>query len=447
MKNTQKRLGVVTLGCKVNQYDTDSVVTQFTNAGYTLVDFNDEADIYLINTCTVTNLGDRKSRQMIRRAHKQNPGAKVIVMGCLAQVAPEKIAAIEGVSLLVGTSSRDNIVHKIEALEQNGSDSFVEDILEITEFEDLPALDFSGRTRAVLKIQDGCDQFCTYCRVPFARGPSRSRKKESVLEQARQLIAHGYKEIVLTGIHLGLYGRDLDGGAPDLAQISQEIADLPELGRLRISSVDPSEVTDGLIELVADHPVLCRHFHLPLQSGSDEVLRRMRRKYSRTEFRAVVEKIQAAIPEVAITTDVMVGFPGETEQDFRQTRELAEQLAFSKMHVFKYSKRAGTAAARFSQQVGAKVKEARSKCLIEISDASARKFHKSFVQEEIEVLVEQEELGQYVGHTDNYLRVQFTAEGQNDLAEHFAKVLVTAADADGVYGRLSTKEGTEEASE
>lgn len=446
MSNTQKRLGAVTLGCKVNQYDTDSVVTQFIEAGYTLVDFHAKADIYLINTCTVTNLADRKSRQMIRRAHKQNPKAKVIVMGCLAQVAPDKMAALEGVSLLVGTSARDGIVQKIEALQQAGPDSFVEDIFQITEFEDLPALDFSGRTRAVLKIQDGCDLFCTYCRVPFARGPSRSRGRESILEQARQLVANGYKEIVLTGIHLGLYGRDLGGRAPNLAGISREIADIPGLTRLRISSIDPSEVSDQLIDLVANHPVLCRHLHLPLQSGSDEVLRRMGRKYLSAEYREVVEEVRARIPEAAITTDVMVGFPGETEEDFQQTRKLGEELAFSKMHVFKYSRRIGTAAARFSQQVPANVKVSRSKCLIKISDASAEKFHKTFLGREVDVLVEQAESGQLIGHTDNYLRVRFVAERNEDLVGQLATVRITGADAEEVRGRLSRK-GWEEYNE
>ncbi len=441
MNKAEKRLGVVTLGCKVNQYDTDSVVTQFMEAGYTIVDFHTEADVYLINTCTVTNLADRKSRQMIRRAHKQNPEAKVVIMGCLAQVSPEKMAALEGVSLLVGTSGRGGIVEKVEALGQTAPSRFVEDIFHINVFEDLPALDFSGRTRATLKIQDGCDQFCTYCKVPFARGPSRSRRRESVLQQARDLVASGYKEIVLTGIHLGLYGRDLGDGSPNLAEIGREIADIPGLARLRLSSIDPSEVTDQLIDLVANHPVLCRHFHLPLQSGSDEILGRMRRKYSSAHFREIVAKIRAQIPEVAITTDVMVGFPGETEEDFRQTRQMSEELAFSKMHVFKYSRRAGTAAARFSQQIAASVKENRSKCLIKISDTSAEAYHKTFLGREVEVLVEQAESGQLMGHTDNYVRVRFDTEQHADAVGQLMAVKITAVDPEGVCGIQKSKDG------
>lgn len=445
MSKTKKRLGVATLGCKVNQYDTDSVVTQFIEAGYTLVDFHDKADVYLINTCTVTNLADRKSRQMIRRAHKLNPEAKVVAMGCLAQVAPDKMAALEGVSLLVGTSGRDSIVQKIEALGRPGPDRLIEDIFQVHEFEDLSALDFSGRTRAVLKIQDGCEQFCTYCRVPYARGPSRSRNRESVLEQVRLLVANGYQEIVLTGIHLGLYGRDLGSGTADLAQITGEIADIPGLARLRLSSIDPSEVSDQLIDLVAKHPVLCRHFHLPLQSGSDDILRRMGRRYSSVQFQDVVALIRSQIPKVAITTDVMVGFPGETEQDFAKTRQLSEKLAFSKMHVFKYSRRAGTAAAGFSQQVAPNVKESRSKCLIKISDTAAEAFHKTFIGSEVDVLVEQAEAEHLIGHTDNYLRVRFKA-AQNAAVGEIAAVRITAADGEEVRGVLQ-KEGWEEHNE
>lgn len=316
-----KRLAVTTLGCKVNQYDTDSVVTQFLDAGYRVVDFQDVADVYLINTCTVTNLGDRKSRQMIRRAHKRNPNAKVVVMGCLAQTAPEDVAALEGVTLVVGTDGRSRILEQVEALGQGEQRSLVDDIFQVSEFEDLPSLDFSGRTRATLKIQDGCDQFCTYCRVPFARGPSRSRAPESVLEQAEQIISLGYKEIVLTGIHLGLYGADL---VPPLtlAAIAGKIADIQGLLRLRISSVDPHEVTEELIELAAGHPAVCRHLHIPLQSGSDAVLKRMKRSYTSRQFLDVVDTLRAKVPGIAITTDIMVGFPGETEADFLETLEV-----------------------------------------------------------------------------------------------------------------------------
>ena len=435
MTNEVKKLAVTTLGCKVNQYDTDSVVTQFLERGYSVVDFQEVADVYLVNTCTVTNLGDRKSRQMIRRAHKQNPQAKIVVMGCLAQTTPEEVAELEGVSLIIGTDGRGRIVDEIEALGANTKNSLVENIFEVTEFEDLPSLDFSGRTRATLKIQDGCNQFCTYCRVPFARGRSRSRRRESVLEQVKAIVADGYKEIVLTGIHLGLYGQDFHPPI-SLAQISKEIADIPGLLRLRISSVDPHEITDELLTLVAEHPVLCRHVHIPLQSGSDAVLTRMKRNYTRFDFLQIVEKLRSRMPEVAITTDIMVGFPGETEEDFHQTLQLAEEAAFSKIHVFQYSKRAGTVAARFSDQIPPDVKESRSKRLIQLGNTLAKNFHQSFVGQDVAVLVEQQEGTNGIGHTDNYLRVSFSLPEEGALVGEIVTVRILTANVDGVQGHL-----------
>lgn len=437
MTREVKKLAVVTLGCKVNQYDTDAVVTQFLDAGYTVVDFHEAADVYLINTCTVTNLGDRKSRQMIRRANKRNPQAKVVVMGCLAQTTPEEVAALPGVTLVVGTNGRGRIVEEIEALEWGDQRSLVEDIFRVTDFEDMPSLDFAGRTRATLKIQDGCNQFCTYCRVPFARGPSRSRTRRSVLEQAERIVALGYKEIVLTGIHLGLYGQDLHPPL-SLAQISRDIAETPGLLRLRISSVDPHEITDELIDLVDQHPVVCRHMHIPLQSGSNDILKRMKRNYSQDDFRQIVHKLRHRIPDIAITTDIMVGFPGETDEDFQTTLDFAKEMAFSKIHVFQYSRRAGTAASRFPQQIPAGVKESRSRRLIEVGDTLAQSFHSSFAGKHAEVLVEQVVYGQAIGHADNYLKVSFSAGDKLDLVGEIVRVQVVAANVEGVSGNLVT---------
>lgn len=435
MTDTAKRLAVATLGCKVNQYDTDAVVTQFLEAGYTLVDFREPADVYLINTCTVTNLGDRKSRQMIRRAHRSNPGAKVVVMGCLAQTTPEEVAELEGVALVVGTDGRHRILEELERLDEGEQRTLVDDIFQVTEFEDLPALGFTGRTRAALKIQDGCNQFCTYCRVPFARGRSRSRARESVLQQVEQLVAQGYKEIVLTGIHLGLYGADFDPPL-NLAQISREVADFPGLLRLRISSVDPHEITSELIELLESHPVVCRHVHIPLQSGSDSVLERMRRNYTSGDFRLIVEELRRRIPEIAITTDIMVGFPGETEEDFQRTLELTREVAFSKIHVFQYSPRAGTRAARFPDQIPAELKESRSQRLIELGDTLSAQFHSSFVGKTVEVLVEQMVGERVWGHTDNYLKVVFSVPSGVDLVGQIVPVKITAAATEEVQGEM-----------
>ncbi|HPT83269.1 MAG TPA: tRNA (N(6)-L-threonylcarbamoyladenosine(37)-C(2))-methylthiotransferase MtaB [Limnochordia bacterium] len=431
MTKAERRLAVATLGCKVNQYDTDAVVTQFLQAGYTLVDFREEADVYLINTCTVTNLGDRKSRQMIRRAHRLNPQAQVVVMGCLAQTSPEEVAGLEGVSLVVGTDGRHRIVEELERLRAGDQKTLVEDIFQVTEFEDLPALGFSGRTRAALKIQDGCNQFCTYCRVPFARGRSRSRSPKSVLQQAGLLVEQGYKEIVLTGVHLGLYGADLDPPL-SLAEISRQVASYPGLLRLRISSVDPHEVTGELIELLSSHPVVCRHVHIPLQSGSDRILQLMRRNYTAAEFLDIVRTLRQRIPGIAITTDIMVGFPGETEEDFERTLELTREAAFSRIHVFQYSKRQGTRAASFPGQIPAEIKESRSQRLIELGYTLAEQFHRSLVGQVVEVLVE-EDAGLALGHTDNYVQVRFPA-GQGDLVGELVRVKVLGSDREGVWG-------------
>ncbi|MCK9526380.1 MAG: tRNA (N(6)-L-threonylcarbamoyladenosine(37)-C(2))-methylthiotransferase MtaB [Limnochordia bacterium] len=435
MIDETKKLAVVTLGCKVNQYDTDSVVTQFLDAGYTIVGFKEVADVYLINTCTVTNLGDRKSRQAIRRAHKNNPDAKVVVMGCLAQTTPDAVATLEGVTLVVGTNGRGSIVEEIEGLESGEQRSLVEDIFDVSAFEDMPSIDFSGRTRATLKIQDGCNQFCTYCRVPFARGPSRSRRPASVLEQVEQTIALGYKEIVLTGIHLGLYGADLDPPL-SLARISAKVARTPGLSRLRIGSVDPHEITDELIGLVATDPVLCRHMHIPLQSGSDAVLGRMKRNYTGGQFREIVSALRDRVPQIAITTDIMVGFPGETEEDFLQTMDLARDVAFSKIHVFQYSKRAGTRAARFPDQIASAQKEDRSRRLIQLGEAMAERFHRSFIGKNVEVLVEQMQKGQAIGHTDNYVKVTFPELPDEDLVGDVVFVRILSASVDGVQGHV-----------
>jgi threonylcarbamoyladenosine tRNA methylthiotransferase MtaB len=435
MTKAAKKLAVATLGCKVNQYDTDAVVTQFLDAGYTLVDFREQADVYLINTCTVTSLGDKKSRQLIRRAHRLNPAAQVVVMGCLAQTSPEEVAELEGVRLVVGTDGRQGIVEELERLADGDQKTLVEDIFQVTEFEDLPALGFSGRTRAALKIQDGCNQFCTYCRVPFARGRSRSRSRESVMQQVELLVNQGYKEIVLTGIHLGLYGADLEPPLT-LAAISRQVADFPGVKRLRLSSVDPHEITPELIDLFSSHPVVCRHVHIPLQSGSDRVLERMRRGYNRDQFMDIVRRLRERVPEIAITTDIMVGFPGETEEDFEQTLDLTREAGFSRIHVFPYSKRAGTRAARFPGQTPSDVKESRSRRLIELGYALAEEFHRSLVGRVVEVLVEEEQDGCAEGHTDNYVKVSFSAP-PTDLVGEIVPVRVLRSGREGVSGELA----------
>jgi threonylcarbamoyladenosine tRNA methylthiotransferase MtaB len=410
-----KRVAVHTLGCKVNQYDSEAIAAQFKAHGYEVVDFNQAgADVYIINTCTVTNISDHKSRQMIRRAHRNNPQAKIVVVGCLAQTNPEQVKALPGVNLIVGTDKRSRIVELVEQIGRHGQGVMVEDILQVRQFEELNAAAFEGRTRAYLKIQDGCNQYCAYCKVPYARGPSRSRPATSVIEQAAHIAKQGYREIVLTGIHLGGYGQDLKP-ATSLSEIVEQVADVPNLQRVRISSVDPNEIDAKLIDLVANHPKVCRHLHIPLQSGSDQILKRMRRRCQTADFRRIVEAVRAQVPEVAITTDVIVGFPGETPDLFDQTYAFLEDTAPCKIHVFPYSAREGTLAYSFPDQVPKQEKERRSRALTALSDQLAFAYHQKFVNRTVGVLVEREQEGMLVGHTDNYIQVALPAVREGDL--------------------------------
>ncbi len=433
----RKTIAVCTLGCKVNQYDTDAVLTQFREAGYEVVDFSQKADIYLINTCTVTNTGDRKSRQMIRRAHRNNPRARVVVMGCLAQASPEEVVEIEGVSLVVGTHQRNELLKLVESLPEENHEplcAVVGDIFSVEEFEELPVSTFEGRTRATLKIQDGCNQFCAYCRVPYARGKPRSRSLESVVEQAAAIAAQGYQEIVLTGIHLGAYGQDFNPPL-HLADAIKALLPIAGLKRIRISSIDPHEITPELLDLVAGERKVCTHLHIPLQSGSDSVLRRMRRRYTTADYREIVEQACGQIPDLAVTTDVIVGFPGETDAEFEETLRFVEEIGFSRLHVFRYSRRAGTPAARFPNQIPTSVKEERSRALISLGEELAENFHRRYLGRELEVLVEEVRNGRAEGLTGSYVRVEFSADSDK-LVGKTVRVKAERADKKGIWGVL-----------
>ena len=404
-----KRVAVHTLGCKVNQYDSEAISAQFKACGYEVVDFDQAgADVYIINTCTVTNISDHKSRQMIRRAHRKNPQAKIVVVGCLAQTNPDEVKSIPGVNLIVGTDQRSRIVELVEQIGGDEQGILVGDILKVRKFEEINAVAFEGRTRAYLKIQDGCSQFCSYCKVPYARGPSRSRPAASVLEQVKEIVGQGYGEIVLTGVHLGGYGRDLNPPS-SLSDIVEQVAEVPGLERVRISSVDPNEIDDKLIDLVADNPKVCRHLLIPLQSGSDQVLQRMRRRYQTADFRRIVESVRARVPEVAVTTDVIVGFPGETRELFDETYAFLREMVPCKIHVFPYSPRKETPAADFPDQVPKPEKDRRSKALIALSDEMGAAFRRQFVDKVVQVLFERVLDDKLVGHTDNYIQVAVPA--------------------------------------
>lgn len=416
-----------TLGCKVNQFETDSLAELFRRRGYDIVPFDGQADVYVINTCTVTNTGDRKSRQMIRRAAR--PGSIVVVTGCYAQTEPGEVLGIPGVDLVIGTQGRGHIVDLVEEQRRVSRPRSV--VSELTgQFEDLPAYDFAGRTRAMVKIQEGCRQFCSYCKVPFARGPLRSMPPDDVEERVRELVGRGYKEIVLTGVHLGLFGREK--GGPGLAEVVRRVIKMPGLVRLRLGSLEPMDFDDGLIGLFETPSPLCPHLHLPLQSGSQDVLERMKRPYTPGSFRDLVDRLRRVNPDMAVSTDIIVGFPGETDAQFAQSRDFCEEVGFSRMHVFQYSPRRGTPAAEWPDQVPFAVKEERGR----IMRASARKmaaaYHRQFIGRRVEVLAEEQRGEMWYGLTPHYIRAGFhsAATGPNEIRT----VVVTHSDFQGIRG-------------
>ncbi len=414
-KTENKTAALYTLGCKVNQYETEALAQLFREQGYHIVDFSEKADVYVINTCTVTHLSDRKSRQMIRRAKKTNPEAKVAVMGCYAQMAPEDIKNIAGVNVITGVKNRRNIM---QMLREIGEEPRVQvDELEEAYFEEMP-LGEVRRTRAFIKIEDGCEHFCSYCLVPFARGPVRSRKLENIKEEVQRLISLGTREIVLTGVNLGAYGRDLEGDL-NLTKVIRELDCLPGLGRFRLSSLEPTDFTMEMIEAIVDSEKLCSHLHIPLQSGEDEILKRMNRRYNTDEYRKLVNLLRYVLPNLAITTDVMVGFPGEKEENFERSFKFVEEMAFSRLHVFKYSPRSGTPAAKFKDQLSPQEKDERSRRLIRLGEKMAEEYAERFVGREVEVLFEEEVPGGYLeGFSEHYVRVRAQAvpEKKGDIA-------------------------------
>ncbi len=416
-----------TLGCKVNFYDTEAIWQRFKQAGYEQVPFDDKADVYVINTCTVTNTGDKKSRQMIRRAVRTNPDAVVAVTGCYAQVAPKEIAAIHGVDVVVGNDRKATIVDLVaqvskeqQPYEEQQPIQAVGNILKTREFEEMDVPYFEERARANLKIQDGCNNFCTFCLIPFARGLIRSRKPENIMLQARKLANAGYREIILTGIHTGGYGADLDGYR--LSHLLEDLEQIDNLYRIRISSIEASEIDDHLIEVLGRSKKVCKHLHIPLQAGHDEVLKRMNRHYTAAEFAEKLQKVRKALPDIAITSDVIVGFPGETDEFYESTERFVQDQAFAQLHVFPYSVRKGTAASRFTDQVAEDVKEARVARMIAISEQLTASYAKEHLGQLVEVVTEEpyHAEGQapgvgpngapgfwVVGHADNYLRVAY----------------------------------------
>lgn len=402
-----------TLGCKVNQNETEALGALFKEHTYEVVSFEQKADVYVINTCTVTHLGDRKSRQIIRRAIKTNPEAVIIVTGCYAQTSPGEVSKIPGVDLIVGTSDRARIVELVEEYQKGKKPvTYVTDISKAKDFEELPVDRLINKTRAYLKVQEGCEQFCTYCIIPYARGPLRSRSLESTIREADRLVEAGFKELILTGIHLGAYGHGL-AEKIDLAYLCAKILDKTQIARLRLSSIEPTEVSAELLELMANNPRFCRHLHIPLQNGDDHILKLMNRPYTTADYARIIDKIRIKIPDIGITSDIMVGFPGETHVHFSNSLNFVKKIGFSGLHVFKYSPRKGTPASKFTEQVPPPVKEKRSKVMLDLAQQGFGQFAHKYLGQILDVLVETPwPQGGWEGHSDNYLRVVFPQEAE-----------------------------------
>ena len=431
-----KKVAFYTLGCKVNQYETEAMLEMFKKEGYTQVDSEDFADVYVINTCTVTHMSDRKSRQYIRRMKKKNPNAIIAVVGCYSQVSPEEILDIEEVNLVMGTNERRQIVEEIKKIDATNKVSTVDDIMKVRAFEEIEISQSNGRTRAFMKIQDGCDRFCTYCIIPYARGGKvRSRDMESIVNEAKTLAENGYEEVVLTGIHVASYGKDLKDEDTKLLDVIKQINNIEGIKRIRTSSVEPILFTDEFVSEVSKMEKVMPHYHLSLQSGCDETLKRMNRRYTTAQYKEIVDKLRKEIPNVAITTDVIVGFPGETEEEFEKTYNFLKDIGLSQMHIFKYSPRKGTKAADMENQVSPQIKHERSEKLLQLNKENFMKFASKSVGKEFEVLFEQK-VGddKYEGLTPNYLKTFVTCD--EDICGKIMKVKITEVKDEYVEGIL-----------
>lgn len=432
------KIAFYTLGCKVNQADTASMENLFLRSGHQLVSFDGEADVYIINTCVVTNTGQRKSRQTIHRAIRKNPNALIVVTGCYPQTAAEEVKAIAGVDMIIGNQDRAQIVQLVEerlAHRQTDTLDAVHKLTASTAFEEMAAGDITDKTRAFLKIQEGCNQFCTYCIIPYARGPLRSRSLESIRTETQRLISAGFKEIVLIGIHLGCYGKENPGG-PTLYDAVKTVLDVPGVQRLRLGSLESVEVEPRLLTLMQEDARFCRHLHLPLQSGCDKVLQAMHRPYTTAKFKTLLADIKTRVPDIAITTDVIAGFPGETETDFETTCKFAESCGFSKMHIFPFSARKGTPAEKFAGAVTEAVKKERADILGRIDETMHKTFLQAMVGQNAEVLFEQPAGEDYFeGLTGNYQRV-FVKSGGRNLSGEILPVKITAFDGEKLLGEI-----------
>lgn len=433
-KNT-KKVSFITLGCKVNQYDSDAMRTLFIHRGYKPVEHSEVADVYIINTCSVTSIGDRKSRQVIRKIRRNNPDAVIAATGCYAQVAPEELEKMGDVDVIVGHQDRNKIVDYIEEAEKSEKTvNAVKDIMSIREYENL-TVDPEGevKARAFVKVQEGCDNYCTFCIIPYARGRLKSRKQEDAVDEIKKLVEKGYREVVLTGIHLGNYGRDLRNGT-SLSTLVSELLKIPNLLRIRLGSIESVELSDELINIIKNEKRVCHHLHLPLQSGSDAVLKSMNRHYRLRQYKDLIAMLREKIPNLALTTDLIVGFPGETEENFKETLNTLHELKFSAIHVFPFSKRTGTPAAMYPNQISNEEKKKRVHRVQELEKKISKEFRCEFLNKIVHVLAENKKEEYFEGFSDEYIRV--TIKGENVKRGHLYSVIVEEVTDEGLIGRV-----------
>ena len=449
-----KNISFYTLGCKVNQYETNAMMQKFQEAGYKIVDLNDNiSDVCVINTCTVTNMSDRKSRHMLRKIKEKNHNAIIIATGCYAQVAKKQLGEMPEVDIIIGNDEKNDIVHFLEEYMKNQQKIVeVQDINLQKEFVDMGQITYTEKTRAVIKVQDGCNQFCSYCLIPYARGRVRSRKPESILKEIEQISKKGIKEVVITGIHIASYGKDFKYENEnenekkitkyELIDLLEDINKIEGIVRIRLGSLEPTIITEDFIQRLIRLEKICHHFHLSLQSGCDATLKRMNRKYTTKQFKEIVNRLRKYYNDVMLTTDIIVGFPGETEQEFKQTYQFLKEIKFYKMHVFPYSPREGTRAAKMENQIDNKIKESRSKELIEMSNNNQKHYNEQYVGKEVEVLFEEKEIeirgeneiNYYKGHTQNYILVKCKVKSNENLENKFKKVKILKASIEYVEG-------------
>ncbi|WP_300383029.1 tRNA (N(6)-L-threonylcarbamoyladenosine(37)-C(2))-methylthiotransferase MtaB [Clostridium sp.] len=402
-----------TLGCRVNVYESEAMAEKFIREGYEVVDSNEIADVYVINTCTVTNMGDKKSRQIIKRARRLNENSTIAVVGCYSQMAPNEVAEIPGVDVVLGTRNKGDVVYYVNKAKDEGkAQVHVEGVLKNKKFEELNIEEYQDKTRAFLKIQDGCNRFCTYCIIPYSRGSVCSKDPDKIIEEVKSLAKHGFKEIILSGIHTASYGLDLEGNI-NLINIIEEIENVDGIERIRIGSIEPAFFTPEVIEKMKGFKKLCPHFHLSLQSGCDSTLKRMNRRYTAKEYKEAVDLLRETMPDVSITTDVIVGFPGETEEEFSKTYKFLEDIKLTKTHVFKFSPRKGTKAESMPNQIDGNIKEKRSKELIDLNNRNEEAFIRGLIGEKMTVLIESQAKGKediYEGYTENYIKVNVSCK-------------------------------------